>query len=40
MIKWGKAKEPSVVLSWREDVTVAKELLYPKRSYKAAGGRT
>ena len=30
MIKWGKVKEPSAVLSWREDVTAAKELLYPK----------
>ena len=27
MIKWGKVKEPSAVLSWREDVTAAKELL-------------
>lgn len=30
MIKWGKVKEQSAVLSWREDVTAAKELLYPK----------
>lgn len=30
MIKCGKVKEPSAVLLWREDVTAAKELLYPK----------
>ena len=34
MIKWGKAKEPSAVLSWREDVTAAKELLYPKETIR------
>lgn len=30
MIKWGKTKEPNAILSWREDVTAAKELLYQK----------
>ena len=35
MIKWGKVKEPSAVLSWREDVTGT---FISKRSYKAAGG--
>ena len=34
MIKWGKAKEPSAVLLWREDVKAAKELLYPKETIR------
>lgn len=38
MIKWGKAKEPSAILSWREDVTAAKELLYPKEVIRQTGG--
>lgn len=34
MIKWGKVREPSAILAWRNDVIVAKELLYPKEVIK------
>lgn len=33
-MKWGKVREPSAILSWREDVKAAKELLYSKQVIK------